>query len=65
VHEFDSPPLAVANANAMVWDDTTIGGLYTVGRAAVGLCSNGYISGMSIGDGMFFRHDGLPVKSSA
>jgi 3-oxo-5alpha-steroid 4-dehydrogenase len=31
----------------------TIDGLYAAGRAAVGLCSNGYISGMSIGDGMF------------
>jgi 3-oxo-5alpha-steroid 4-dehydrogenase len=30
-----------------------IEGLYAAGRAAVGLCSNGYISGMSIGDGMF------------
>jgi 3-oxo-5alpha-steroid 4-dehydrogenase len=30
-----------------------IGGLYAAGRTAVGLCSNGYISGMSIGDGMF------------
>lgn len=30
-----------------------IAGLYAAGRAAVGLCSNGYISGMSIGDGMF------------
>lgn len=28
-------------------------GLYAAGRAAVGLCSNGYLSGMSIGDGMF------------
>lgn len=30
-----------------------VDGLYAAGRAAVGLCSNGYISGMSIGDGMF------------
>jgi len=34
-------------------DGRTIDGLYAAGRAAVGLCSNGYISGMSIGDGMF------------
>jgi 3-oxo-5alpha-steroid 4-dehydrogenase len=34
-------------------DGTTIDGLYAAGRAAVGLCSNGYISGLSIGDGMF------------
>lgn len=31
----------------------SVAGLYAAGRAAVGLCSNGYISGMSIGDGMF------------
>lgn len=34
-------------------DGTPIAGLYAAGRAAVGLCSNGYLSGMSIGDGMF------------
>jgi 3-oxo-5alpha-steroid 4-dehydrogenase len=34
-------------------DGHSISGLYAAGRAAVGLCSNGYISGMSIGDGMF------------
>jgi 3-oxo-5alpha-steroid 4-dehydrogenase len=34
-------------------DGRAIEGLYAAGRAAVGLCSNGYISGMSIGDGMF------------
>jgi len=34
-------------------DGTAISGLYAAGRAALGLCSNGYISGMSIGDGMF------------
>lgn len=30
-----------------------IDGLYAAGRAAVGLCSTGYISGMSIGDTVF------------
>lgn len=34
-------------------DGRVIDGLYAAGRAAVGLCSNGYISGLSIGDGMF------------
>src|SRR3546814_20860668 len=34
-------------------DGSVIPGLYAAGRAAVGLCSNGYLSGMSIGDGMF------------
>jgi 3-oxo-5alpha-steroid 4-dehydrogenase len=34
-------------------DGSLIDGLYAAGRAAVGLCSNGYLSGMSIGDGMF------------
>jgi 3-oxo-5alpha-steroid 4-dehydrogenase len=34
-------------------DGSAVPGLYAVGRAAVGLCSNGYLSGMSIGDGMF------------
>jgi 3-oxo-5alpha-steroid 4-dehydrogenase len=34
-------------------ESAAVPGLYAAGRAAVGLCSNGYISGMSIGDGMF------------
>ena len=34
-------------------DGQPISGLYAAGRAALGLCSNGYISGLSIGDGMF------------
>ena len=34
-------------------DGSAVAGLYAAGRAAVGLCSNGYLSGMSIGDGMF------------
>lgn len=34
-------------------DGTAIAGLYAAGRAAVGLCSNGYLSGLSIGDGVF------------
>ncbi len=34
-------------------DDTPIPGLYAAGRAAMGIPSNGYISGMSIADGIF------------
>ncbi len=30
-----------------------IGGLYAVGRTAVGLCSNGYVSGLSLSDCVF------------
>ena len=41
------------NGAVLCEDGSTIHGLYAAGRAAVGLCSNGYLSGMSIGDGMF------------
>ena len=34
-------------------DGTTISGLYAAGRTAVGLCSKGYLSGMSISDTVF------------
>ena len=34
-------------------DDTPIPGLYAAGRAAMGIPSNGYISGLSIADGVF------------
>lgn len=34
-------------------DGSRIDGLYAAGRAAVGICSNGYLSGLSIGDGVF------------
>jgi 3-oxo-5alpha-steroid 4-dehydrogenase len=34
-------------------DGSHVPGLYAAGRAAVGLCSKGYLSGMSIGDGVF------------
>ena len=39
--------------NVMRDDGTPIAGLYAAGRAAMGLPSNGYISGMSIADGIF------------
>lgn len=35
------------------WDGTAIPGLYAAGMTAVGLHSNGYISGLSLGDGVF------------
>ena len=31
-------------------DGTGIGGLYAAGRSAVGLCSNSYVSGLSLAD---------------
>ncbi|MGE0384464.1 MAG: FAD-binding protein [Gammaproteobacteria bacterium] len=34
-------------------DGTNIPGLYAAGRTAVGLCSKGYLSGMSLGDCVF------------
>lgn len=34
-------------------DGTVIRGLYAAGRNAVGICSNGYVSGLSIADGIF------------
>ncbi|AYJ85160.1 FAD-binding protein (plasmid) [Sphingomonas paeninsulae] len=41
------------SGNVIRGDGSRVDGLYAAGRAAVGLCSNGYLSGMSIGDGMF------------
>jgi 3-oxo-5alpha-steroid 4-dehydrogenase len=42
------------DSGAVVRDDgTPIPGLYAAGMAAVGLHSNGYISGLSIADGVF------------
>ncbi|KAM0198862.1 hypothetical protein ACHAQI_012273 [Fusarium lateritium] len=34
-------------------DNTCINSLYAAGRNAVGICSNGYVSGLSIADGVF------------
>jgi 3-oxo-5alpha-steroid 4-dehydrogenase len=47
--------LVVDEETGAVKDDSgdVIDGLYAAGRSALGLCSNGYISGLSIGDGMF------------
>ncbi|KAL2755529.1 hypothetical protein ACRALDRAFT_2041872 [Sodiomyces alcalophilus JCM 7366] len=48
--------LAVDEDTGMVLDEEKkmpIPGLYAAGRNAVGLCSNGYISGLSLADGVF------------
>jgi 3-oxo-5alpha-steroid 4-dehydrogenase len=34
-------------------DDTPVSGLYAAGRTAVGICSNSYVSGLSLADGVF------------
>lgn len=34
-------------------DGTAIPGLYAAGRCAVGMCTNGYMSGLSLADGLF------------
>ena len=34
-------------------DGGTIAGLYAAGRSAVGICSNSYVSGLSIADCIF------------
>ncbi len=34
-------------------DGTTITGLYAAGRTAVGICSNSYVSGLSLADCVF------------
>jgi 3-oxo-5alpha-steroid 4-dehydrogenase len=36
-------------------DGRLIGGLYAAGRAAVGNCSNGFVSGVTIADTVFSR----------
>lgn len=47
--------LAVDEATSEVLkpDGGTIKGLYAVGRAAIGVCANRYMSGMSLSDGVF------------
>ncbi|KAM0276911.1 hypothetical protein ACHAQH_006283 [Verticillium albo-atrum] len=44
-------------------DGSTIDGLYAAGRTAVGVCSNSYISGLSIADGVFSATAPLPPAS--
>ena len=34
-------------------DGSIVGGLYAAGRTAVGLCSNSYVSGLSLADCVF------------
>ncbi|RSL58274.1 hypothetical protein CEP54_007915 [Fusarium duplospermum] len=47
--------LRVDGETGLVLDDKggKIGGLYAAGRTAVGICSDGYISGLSLADGVF------------
>jgi len=47
--------LVVAEATGQVLraDDTAIDGLYAAGRSAVGICSNSYVSGLSLADCVF------------
>jgi 3-oxo-5alpha-steroid 4-dehydrogenase len=45
-------------------DGSTIGGLYAAGRTAVGICSNGYVSGLSLADCVFSgRRAGLAASA--
>jgi 3-oxo-5alpha-steroid 4-dehydrogenase len=39
--------------NVLTDDDKPIAGLYAAGRTAVGICSNSYISGLSLADAVF------------
>ncbi|MGV9193435.1 FAD-binding protein [Microbacterium sp. MC2] len=39
--------------NVLTEDDKPIAGLYAAGRTAVGICSNSYISGLSLADAVF------------
>ena len=46
-------------------DGSVIDGLYAVGRSAVGLCSNSYVSGLSLADCVFSgRRAGRHAASS-
>jgi 3-oxo-5alpha-steroid 4-dehydrogenase len=43
-----------------------IQGLYAAGRSAVGVCSNSYVSGLSVADGIFSgRNAGSAVAEAA
>jgi len=47
-------------------DGAPIGGLFAAGRSAVGICSGGYVSGLSIADCIFSgRRAGRAVMSQA
>ncbi len=37
-------------------EDSPVAGLYAAGRTAVGICSNSYVSGLSLADGVFSGH---------
>jgi 3-oxo-5alpha-steroid 4-dehydrogenase len=42
-----------ATGAVLTADGSVIPGLYAAGRAAVGLCSNSYVSGLSLADCVF------------
>jgi 3-oxo-5alpha-steroid 4-dehydrogenase len=42
-----------ATGQVLTADDAHVPGLYAAGRTAVGLCSNSYVSGLSLADGVF------------
>ena len=51
-------------------DGAAIDGLYAAGRTAVGVASNGYVSGLSVADGIFSgraagRHAAARTRPSA
>jgi 3-oxo-5alpha-steroid 4-dehydrogenase len=46
-------------------DGSPISGLYAAGTCAMGLCSNGYISGLSIADGVFSGRRAARTAASA
>ncbi|MCU1656085.1 MAG: 3-oxo-5-alpha-steroid 4-dehydrogenase, partial [Pseudonocardiales bacterium] len=47
-------------------DDESIPGIYAAGRSAVGICSNSYISGLSLGDCVFSgRRAGVHAAATA
>jgi len=64
--------LVVAERSGQVLrrDGSAIGGLYAAGRTAVGLCSNSYVSGLSLADCVFSgrragRHAALAAPAAA
>ena len=64
--------LAVAEDTGRVLreDGSPIAGLYASGRTAVGLCSNSYVSGLSLADCVFSgrragKHAAVPAAAAA
>ena len=48
----------VMTARVLGRDGAPIDGLYAAGRTAVGVASNGYVSGLSVSDGIFSGRNG-------